>query len=185
MEAVMAPLADTADQLRALEAEMDAKIDELHDDPKEFPFHMGVMVNCAAGEANWIGELQARGLDIARAVNVPWEIPERDALLVISAAMPRGRAFVRRGLSPKTDICVGFEIPTAPRFIIHVHDGTAEIREYRPIDRPDATFRAPASTVLKMLYGRIGPWATVREGLRVGGRRPWKALRFQSCFETG
>jgi uncharacterized protein (TIGR03083 family) len=185
MEAVMAPVPDIADQLRALEAEMDAACDRLHDDPQEFPFHMGVMVNCAQGEANWIGELLVHGLDIARAVNVPWQISERDALLILSNAIPRCHAFVRRGLSPDVDICVGFKIPAAPHFVIHVHGGTAEVRPYRPSDCPDAVFRAPASTVVTMLYGRIGPWAAVRQGLRVGGRRPWEALRFQSCFETG
>jgi hypothetical protein len=40
--------------------------------------------------------------------------------------------------------------------------------------------------MLQMLYQRIGPIAAVRHGLRiVGGRRPWKALKLQSCFETG
>jgi len=36
-----------------------------------------------------------------------------------------------------------------------------------------------------MLMGRIGPVAATRLGLRIaGGRRPWKAMKLQSCFVT-
>jgi hypothetical protein len=53
-----------------------------------------------------------------------------------------------------------------------------------PNDRPDAVLRLPASTLTQMLYKRIGPLNAVRQGLRVvGGRRPWLALKLQSCFE--
>ena len=68
---------------------------------------------------------------------------------------------------------------------MHVHDGIAELRDRRPADRPDAVLKLPASTMVRMLLKRIGPFTAVRHGLRiVGGRRPWKALKLQSCFAT-
>ncbi|MBX7435378.1 hypothetical protein JDV09_25240 [Mycobacterium sp. Y57] len=55
----------------------------------------------------------------------------------------------------------------------------------RPADRPDAVPRAPASTMLRLLLQRIGPIAATRQGLLItGGRRPWKALKVQSYFES-
>jgi hypothetical protein len=67
---------------------------------------------------------------------------------------------------------------------VHVHDGIAEMRARRPNDRPDAVLKAPASTMARLLLQRIGPFTAARQGLRiVGGRRPWKAMRLQSCFE--
>jgi hypothetical protein len=58
------------------------------------------------------------------------------------------------------------------------------LRERRPDDRPDAVLRSPASILTQLLYQRIGPFTATRRGmLIVGGRRPWLALKLQSCFE--
>jgi hypothetical protein len=81
-------------------------------------------------------------------------------------------------------VCVEFQLPAARPYLIHIHGGTAEFRQRRPDDRPDAVLRAPASTFALMLYQRIGPLTAGRQGLLiVGGRRPWRALRLQSYFE--
>lgn len=58
------------------------------------------------------------------------------------------------------------------------------MRERRPTDRADAVLRLPASTLVLVLYQRIGAFTALRQGLRiVGGRRPWVALKLQSHFE--
>jgi hypothetical protein len=184
MEAVLAPVPELADRLRAVEAEMGSFFEhvEFHD-RAEILFHGGVLVSPAAGLTNWLGELLSHGLDIARAVKAPWELPERDMLLVLRGMTQICPAAVRPDLSPNIDICVALEIPTARPYLIHVHNGIAEFRERRPADRPDAVLRVPASTFQLMLYRRIGPVGAIRRGLRiVGGRRPWKAARLQSCF---
>jgi Mg-chelatase subunit ChlI len=69
--------------------------------------------------------------------------------------------------------------------VVDIHDGIADICERRPQDRPDTVLRVPASTLAQVLYQRMGPVAAVRHGmLIVGGRRPWKASKLVSYFET-
>jgi hypothetical protein len=61
---------------------------------------------------------------------------------------------------------------------------TGASEQLRPNDRPDAVLRLPASTLTQLLYQRVGPVTAALKGLRVvGGRRPWLALKLQSCFE--
>jgi hypothetical protein len=115
---------------------------------------------------------------------VPWELPERDMLLVARGVLQFAPAFVRAGLPSDTDVSVAFNIPQARPYLIHIRQDSAEVRERRGTDRPDAVVTAPASTFTQMLYQRIGPATAVRHGLRiVGGRRPWRALKLQSCLE--
>jgi uncharacterized protein (TIGR03083 family) len=184
LEEAMAPVPRLADQLQELATEMDSYFDTLIDDRPAFEFHGGALVSGITAQTNWLGELLLHGHDVARAVNAPWELPERDLLLVARGLMQIGSGYLRAGLSPRTDVCVAFSVRGARPYLIHIHDGTAEFRERRPDDRPDAVLRAPASTLTQLLYQRIGPFTAARRGLLiVGGRRPWLALELQSCFE--
>lgn len=105
-------------------------------------------------------------------------------LLIARGLMQIGPAYVSSEITTATDIAVALHLPGARPYLIHVHDGIAEMRQRRHDDRPDAVLRAPASTATLMLYQRIGAFTAIRRGLRVvGGRRPWRALKLQSCFE--
>jgi uncharacterized protein (TIGR03083 family) len=185
LEAVMAPLPELADRLREVEEEMDSLFDRVSNDRPEILFHFGIMVSGFTGQTNWLSELLAHGQDVARAMKVRWELPERDMLLVLRGMMQVGPAFLRADVPRGADLCVALKIPGARPYVIHVHDGIAEMRELRPQDRPDAVLRVPASTQAQMLYRRMGPIAAVRHGLLVvGGRRPWKAAKLMSYFQT-
>jgi uncharacterized damage-inducible protein DinB len=185
MEALVAPVPELADQIQAVEKEMDGYFDAHTDDQRVLPFHGGVMVSGITGQTNWLGELVMHGHDIARAVKSPYRIDERDMLLVARGMMDYGHGFLRADVSPDTDVCVALKVPDARPYVIHVHDGIAEFRLRRPADRPDAVLRTPASTLTEMLYERIGPFTAVRRGLFiVGGRRPWTALKLQSFFAS-
>ena len=184
LDALMAPIPELVDQLEALEPVMDTWFDGL---PDNFAgeFHCGAMISGLVAQINWLAELILHGDDIARAVGVPWEISERDMLLWMREAAEVAPAYVRADLDPATDICVALQIPDARPYVIHVHDGGVEMRARRADDRPDAVMKAPASTMAAMLLNRIGPFTAARRGLRiVGGRRPWKAMKLQSCMET-
>jgi hypothetical protein len=184
LEALMAPIPELIDQLEALEPVMDAWFDGLPDDFSG-EFHCGAMVSGPVVQINWLAELVLHGDDIARSVGVPWEISERDMLLWLREAAEVAPAYARADIDPTTEICVALQIPDARPYVFHVHDGVVEMRVRRADDRPDAVMKAPASTMAAMILNRIGPVTAVRRGLRiVGGRRPWKAMKLQSCLET-
>jgi hypothetical protein len=184
IEEAMAPVPQLADQLRDLIPQLDSYFDTLVDDRRVFEFHGGALISGVTAQTNWLGELLLHGHDVARAVRVPWELPERDMLLVARGVMQIGSGYLRAGLSPRTDVCVAVNVPAARPYLIHIHDGVGELRERRPDDRPDAMLRVPASVLTQLLYQRIGPFTAARRGmLIIGGRRPWRALQLQSCFE--
>lgn len=184
MEALMAPVPDLIDRIKAIDPAMDEFIDNLPDGYRA-EFHFGVLVSGIVAQINWLGELVLHGDDIAQAVGVPWEISERDMLLYLREAAEVVPAYVRPEMARTNNICVALQIPDARPYVLHVHDGIAEMRGRRPTDRPDVVLKAPASTMVKMLMGRVGPFSAMRQGLRiVGGRRPWKAVTLQSCFQT-
>ena len=184
LEAVMAPVPELADQIQALAPELDSFFDAVSDDRPRFAFHAGAFISGLTGQTNWLGELLLHGHDVARAVKAPWELPERDMLLVARGLMQIAPAYLRAATPADTDVCVAFKVPGARPYLIHIRHDNAEMRERRPDDRPDAVLQLPGSTLTQLLYQRIGPLGAARRGLRIiGGRRPWVALKLQSYFE--
>jgi Mycothiol maleylpyruvate isomerase N-terminal domain len=183
MLAAMAPVPELLDELSALEPVMDAFFDGLSDD-YVIEFHCGAMVSGVIAQVNWLFDLILHGEDIARSVRVPWQIRERDMLLLLREGLEVAPTYLSAAVSPTTNICVALQIPDARPYVMHVHDGIAESRPRTPGDRPDAVLKVPASTMIRLLLRRIGPFTAARQGLRIaGGRRPWKAMKLQSCFE--
>ena len=185
MEALVAPVPELADQMQVVADEMDDWFDAHPDDPDLVAFHGGAMISGLTAQTNWLGELVMHGSDVARAIKAPYVIDERDMLLVARGMMEYAHGFLRPDISPRTDVCVAFDIPDARPWVIHIHDGIAECRARTPADRPDALMRTPASALTEVLYKRIGQLTAVRRGmLVVGGRRPWVALKLPSYFDA-
>jgi hypothetical protein len=184
LDAVMAPAPVLIDQIRTAAAELATACDALTAETV-IPFHTFTSVSGTAWQTYWLGELLMHGEDIALAAGLPWKIGERDMLIVVRGLMEIGPAYVRADLSPTTDVCVAFTLTGARPYLIHIHDGIAEFRARRPEDRPDAVLRGPASAMAQMFYARIGVFSAARRGLLVvGGRRPWKALKLMTYFES-
>jgi hypothetical protein len=184
LDAAMAPIPELVDQLQALAPQLDDLFDKIAEEGRVLAFHCGAHVDGITWQTNWLGELLLHGHDVARAVKAPWALPERDMLLIARGLLQIGPAYVRTTIAPDTDLCVAVRIPQARPYLIHIHDGVGEIRGRRPSDRPDVVLRLPASILAQLLYQRIGPFTAALNGLRiVGGRRPWLALKLQSCFE--
>jgi uncharacterized protein (TIGR03083 family) len=184
LEAAMAPIPELVDQLQAVAPQLDELFDKVADEGRMLAFHCGAVVDGITWQTNWLGELLVHGQEIARAVKAPWALAERDMLLIARGLLQIGPAFLRTTIAPETDLCAALLVPEARPYLVHIHDGVAEIRDRRPDDRPDTVLRLPASTLAQLLYQRIGPITAARKGLRVvGGRRPWLALKLMSCFE--
>jgi hypothetical protein len=185
LDALMAPIPEIADQLNDLASVMDALFDTCSKD-RVYELHCGAFADGITAQTNWLGELILHGRDVARAIRAPWEIEERDMLLIARGLMQygEGRGYLRAGLPAGADVCVALKLPGARPYVMHIHDGVVEMHERQPDDRPDAVLRTPASTLCDMIYQRIGPVTAARRGLMiVGGRRPWKALKLQSYLE--
>jgi hypothetical protein len=187
LDVLMAPIPEIADQIIGLAPVMDALFDTGSND-RVYEAHCGAFLDGIAAQTNWLGELILHGRDVARAIGAPWEIDERDMLLIarglILIQFAEGPGYLRARLPAGTDVCVAFKLPGARPYLIHVHDGAIELRELRSTDRPDAILGAPASTLCDMMYQRIGTVTAARRGLMiVGGCRPWKALKLQSYLE--
>jgi uncharacterized damage-inducible protein DinB len=105
LEAVIGPIPELADQLQALAVEMDSFFDAVTNEPATIPFPAGAMIDGITAQTNWLGELLLHGHDVARAVKSPWELHERDMLLVARGLMQCGPAYLRAGVSPDTDVC--------------------------------------------------------------------------------
>ena len=183
MQAAMAPVPQLLDDLEALEPLMDTFFDGL---PADYiaDFHNFAKGSGVLFQINWLFDLLLHGEDIARAVGVPWQIRERDMLLLLREVVELVPAYLKAGVPPATDICVALQIPAARPYVMHVHDGTMAARPRRSGDQPDAVLKAPASTMVRLFLHRIGLVTAAKQGLRVvGGRRPWKALQLQGCVE--
>lgn len=184
LEAISGTPTELADRLRELEPVMDEFFDRVADDGQILPFHGGITIDGVTAQTNWLGELLMHGEDVARAQRRPWELRERDMLLVARGVMQIAPGFIRPGRCPVHGIRTVFVAPGARPYLMYLRDDTVEARECRPDDRPDAVVRLPGSTLTRLLYQRIGPMGAVRRGLRItGGRRPWRVLGMQSCIE--
>ncbi|MDT5174695.1 MAG: hypothetical protein QOG37_1946, partial [Mycobacterium sp.] len=134
LEAALAPIPELADSIRALAEEMDGYFDQLADDQTMVPFHVGAVVDGTTAQTNWLGELLLHGEDVARAIKAPWEIAERDMLLVARGLMQIAPAFVRAGIAPDTDTRVAINVAGARPYLLHIRGDIAELRERQPGD---------------------------------------------------
>ena len=161
---MLKPVPALLDELRSVSGDLEVALDAFTDDTV-LPFHTFAEVSGAAWQSYWLGELLMHGEDIALAVGARWEIRERDMLLMLRGMMEIGHVYVRENISRDINASVAFRLSGARPYLMHIHDGIAEVPDLRPADRPDAMLRGPASVIAQMFYGRIGLLAAARRGL--------------------
>lgn len=147
-------------------------------------FHGGAYVDSLTGATNWLGELRIHGSDIAQAVRQPWDLPERDMLMIFTGGQRIAPGYLHVDRAAGVDLMVEMRVRGARRWIMHVHDGACESRPWHPGDRPHSIFAAPATAMTLMFYQRIGVLGGARRGaLIVGGSRPWRGAGLVRLFE--
>src|SRR6185437_6136866 len=153
-------------------------------DPGEaFSWLGGARLPLAGMLAHMVNEMLIHGSDIARAVKVPWAMPQADAALFFEifymglASGDMGR-ILEGGRRPlKRRIAVEFRSDYTTPVTVVVHNGQVTTEPIGP--GADATVRFDPVTLNMMLFGRISkPRAILTRKIVVGGRRPWLVLAF-------
>lgn len=184
VSAALAPVPSMLERLEEVALVMADFFDRASAESGVFPFHGGVEIDCVAGQTNWLGELLIHGRDIARAVGAPWELSERDMLLVLSGMQQMASAYLHRERARGRRLVVALDVPDARPWVLDIRDGDVQSRPRTAGDRPDAVLRSSATTMALVLYQRLGNLGAMRRGLMItGGRRPWVALGLQRLFE--
>lgn len=152
--------------------------------PEEpIPTWIGVPMTVPTIAAALLGEQIIHGLDIARAVGVPWPISQEDALLVLAGAMAAARSYVDRHRAAGLHIDYELRFRGGPRYRFSIDDGTAAIGP--PGGKVDCWISADPVAFLLVTYGRTGPWGpTMRGRIIAGGRKPWLGLKFRHLLTS-
>lgn len=142
----------------------------------------GVSLDLATATCLLLGEQLVHGYDLAKTVGRHWPIEPADACLVLRA----GTSMLPLAVNPATarELQASFEvrIRRGPRFLIDVHNGTAEVQPFgsHPVD---CRISAEPVAFVLIMYGRISRWrAIIRGKLLAWGRKPWLALKLDSIF---
>ena len=125
---------------------------QLTDLTTTFPFHGGAAVDAAAALANVVGEHLVHGRDIAMAAGEPWEIAERDAVLVLNGVVQILPGYVRTD-APTEPFAARLELPGAVPWLLAFDGAELVSRAAGEADRVDAVL-TDAGSVLLALYGR-------------------------------
>lgn len=124
-----------------------------------------------------LGEQLIHGLDIARAVNSPWQISRAEALQVIAGVMVMVPDYLDRRRAAGLHVSYELRFRGGPRYQLIVDDGTAAITT--PGHKADCWISADPVAFLLVGYGRTGQWGQIARGkILAGGRKPWLGLAF-------
>ena len=140
----------------------------------------GIPLPVKAVAAHYVGEIAIHGHDIATSQGLEWDIPESEARIAFDDCyMEVLRAGSHLLTSPKhKPVSVAFDVPGAERTVIDIGPGRMSIETS---DAPaDVVLSADAATTALMMFNRINPLGAVSSRrVKVGGRRPWRILRFR------
>ncbi|MFJ5234733.1 maleylpyruvate isomerase N-terminal domain-containing protein [Kitasatospora sp. NPDC088391] len=133
----------------------------------------------AAATGLLLSECLLHGLDIARAVGLPWPIDPDHARLVLGQAMPTmmPRA-LDRDLARGVEIAYDLAVRGGPRLQLLISEQKLTVTTGAPPRTPDCRISADPVAFLLVAFHRDPQWKAILRGrLRAGGRRPWLATR--------
>ncbi|MFJ1753380.1 maleylpyruvate isomerase N-terminal domain-containing protein [Kitasatospora sp. NPDC088134] len=126
-----------------------------------------------------LSECLLHGLDIARAVGLPWPIDPDHARLVLGQAMP---TMMPRALdqdrSRGVEVSYDLAVRGGPRLQLLIRDQKLTVTAGAPARTPDCRISADPVAFLLVAFHRDPQWRAILRGrLLAGGRRPWLATR--------
>jgi len=143
----------------------------------------GMSMTVPVMSAVLLGEQVIHGLDIARAVGLPWRITAQDALLVLAGALAIVPEYVDRRAAAGRHVSYELRLRGGPRYRLSFDDGTLSVTAPGP--KADCVISADPVAFLLVGYGRTGQWGQIIRGkLVAGGRKPWLALGFSKLLAS-
>ncbi len=140
----------------------------------------GLPIPVRAVAAHYLGEIAIHGRDIAQSQGLEWDIPEDDARIAfVDCYVEVLRAGAdMMSLPSHKPVSVAFDVPGAERTVIDIGPGAMSVGAS---DAPtDVVLSGDAVTTALMMFERINPFVAIATGrIKVGGRRPWRILRFR------
>ena len=126
--------------------------------------------------ASSLAEQLIHGHDLARALGEPWDIPRREAALVLGNITPLLPLLVDPHSTRSLQTSIRILVRGADPITLTFDHGRLTVDGDG--SRPDATVSADPVAFLLVAYGRSSQWAQIARGRLVAwGRRPWHALR--------
>ena len=130
--------------------------------------------------ATGVAEVHMHGRDLALALDQPWPLARRDAVLIIDGLAPLLPVLVDPERTRDLDALVRLRVRAGPELGLAFDRGTLAVGPCGD-RRPDVTVVADPAALLLVAYGRASQWRAMATGkLLAWGRRPWLAMRLTS-----
>jgi hypothetical protein len=151
--------------------------------PTKLNWYSGITATPALLGAVVLGEVMVHGWDIANASQGDTALdPTASYLGVLAAAAVCDLLLTPKGKFVTADI--EFRIWGYESIGLRISNGHVRV-EQQPMRRPDLCFTGAPQPFLLWTYLRTGNLAPfLNRSIRIGGRRPWRALDVAKWFET-
>jgi uncharacterized protein (TIGR03083 family) len=142
-------------------------------------WHAGLRLPVTALLGLTLGEAMVHGLDVARALDQPWQMPRTWANTVFEAVLPVVPTYLDQAAAAPARFDV--RMRGGARVTFAIADGALTVEP--PGGRVDCHIDADPVAFLLVFYGRIGPVApAVRGRILAWGRRPWLGFALPRYF---
>jgi Mycothiol maleylpyruvate isomerase N-terminal domain/SCP-2 sterol transfer family len=143
----------------------------------------GLVIGPSTMAALLLGEQLIHGLDISRTAKIGWPIAAADAFLVIPGVLTVAPQYLRPHRAAGVHVSFELRMRGGASYRLAVDDGTAVVTAAG--EKADCVITADPVAFLLLGYGRISQLSPVLRGqLRLGGRKPWLAMKFGTLLDS-
>jgi uncharacterized protein (TIGR03083 family) len=129
------------------------------------------------------GELLMHGLDLARALGRPWELPRASAAPVAYALLSGMAPYMVTDAGRALTATFALSIRGGERIVVRFANGAMTTEALVGRVHADCRMSMDPAAVLMTGYGRASQWPYIARGqLLAYGREPWLAMKFLGCL---